>query len=440
MSYCFNPTCQQPQNQENTHICFNCGSNLLLSERYRALKIIGQGGFGKTYLAQGAVNNSLCVIKQFSLPSSSSTALRLFSDEAGQLKSLGIHEQIPTFIDYVEQQDECFIVQEFINGSNLEEELAANGAFSEAQVEELLLDILPVIDFIHDRSVIHRDIKPENIICRKSDSRFVLVDFGAAKQATTIALAKTGTTIGSAGYTAPEQVFGKAVKQSDLYSLGVTCVHLLTNMHPFDLVDSADGNWVWRDYLKQPVSTRLGQVIDKLLERGTRQRYQSAAEVWQDLYAKVPVKVAESTIQKFPRLKIAIVSLLIVGGLGTIPLITNISNHPQVATIPQEQVRKSPVRKPVTVPQQPQAVQSKNDLMLTIVDVSWGMDCLIILLGLLSSVRATTTNEDIRPGLSLLFIGLIFASLINVSSSVFALEPISTSNNSVDYFKSNSAQ
>ncbi len=296
MSYCFNPACSQPQNQVDSTLCFSCGSNLKLQDRYYANRIIGQGGFGKTYLATDTKNKNYCVIKQFSFPSSSSTALRLFSDEAGQLQSLGIHEQIPTFIDYVEQQDECFIVQEFIDGNNLEEELKANGAFSEAQVEELLLDILPIIEFVHQRGVIHRDIKPENIIHRKSDRRFVLVDFGAAKQATTTALAKTGTTIGSAGYTAPEQAFGKAVKQSDLYSLGVTCIHLLTGMHPFDLVDSSDGDWVWQDYLKRPVSQKIGKIIDKLLERGTKMRYASAAGVLKDLKVTVsPVILVEKT-------------------------------------------------------------------------------------------------------------------------------------------------
>ena len=296
MSYCFNPACSQPLNQVDNALCSSCGSNIHLQDRYYATKIIGQGGFGKTYLAVDKENSNPCVIKQFSFPSSSSTALRLFSDEAQQLQSLGVHEQIPTFIDYVEQQDECFIVQEFVDGNNLEEELTANGAFSEAQIEQLLLDILPVIEFVHKQGVIHRDIKPENIIRRKSDQRFILVDFGAAKQATTTALAKTGTTIGSAGYTAPEQAFGKAVKQSDLYSLGVTSIHLLTGMHPFDLVDSSDGNWVWRDYLKRPVSQRLSKIIDKLLERGTKMRYASAAEVLRELKTNSRLQVIESSV------------------------------------------------------------------------------------------------------------------------------------------------
>ncbi len=327
MSHCFNPTCSQPQNTDGIRLCSSCKSDLLLLDRYHATQIIGQGGFGKTYLAINKKSNSPCVIKQFSFPSSSSTALRLFSDEAGQLQSLGVHEQIPTFIDYVEQQDECFIVQEFVDGSNLEAELADSGAFTETQVEQLLLDILPVIEFIHKQGVIHRDIKPENLIHRKSDGKFVLVDFGAAKQATTTALAKTGTTIGSAGYTAPEQAFGKAVKQSDLYSLGVTSIHLLTNMHPFDLVDSSDGNWVWRDYLKQPVNQRLGKIIDKLLERGTKMRYASAAEVLQDLKAEVRKKPDKKSTLRFPFFEETVTVLVVLGLIsGAAMMINNINN------------------------------------------------------------------------------------------------------------------
>lgn len=245
MSYCFNPSCQQPQNQDGKDICSDCRSNLLLRDRYRAIRVIGQGGFGKTYLAGNETDNSSCVIKQFTFPGSSSTALRLFSEEAQQLKTLGSHPQIPSFVDYVEQENQCFIIQEFVDGNNLEEELTANGTFDEIQIEQLLTNILPVLGFIHERRVIHRDIKPENIIQRSSDAcggsrsdhrSLSIVDFGSAKRATETALAKTGTTIGSAGYAAPEQTFGKAATQSDLYSLGVTCVHLLTGMHPFDLL------------------------------------------------------------------------------------------------------------------------------------------------------------------------------------------------------------
>ncbi len=146
---------------------------------------------------------------------------------------------------------------------------------------------MPILAFIHQKQVIHRDIKPENIIRRKSDNKLFLVDFGAAKAATITALAVTGTVIGSAQYTAPEQAMGKPTFASDLYSLGVTCIHLLTNIEPFDLFDVSESDWVWRDYLKVKVSDRLGQVLDKLLQQGTKKRFKTAQEVLDALQLKV---------------------------------------------------------------------------------------------------------------------------------------------------------
>jgi WD40 repeat protein len=126
----------------------------------------------------------------------------------------------------------------------------------------------------------------------------VLVDFGAAKSVTATALMKTGTTIGSPEYIAPEQARGKAVFASDLYSLGVTCIHLLTNVSPLDLYDPHHDRWVWRRYLKAPISEKLGNVLDKLLEAGLHQRYQSAAQVFQDLQmSPVPRSVQPETAQ-----------------------------------------------------------------------------------------------------------------------------------------------
>ena len=195
---------------------------------------------------------------------------------------MGEHTNIPTLNDYFVAAAEQYLVQEFIGGDNLERELSTAGAWREKEVRQLLRDLLPIIQFVHDRLVVHRDIKPENIVRRQSDRALVLVDFGAAKVATD----KTATVIGSAAYTAPEQLKGKAVLESDLYSLGVTCIHLLTQVHPFDLYDSGENEWKWRDYLEQPVSDRLGKILDKMLEGATNKRYQSANEILQDLQTR----------------------------------------------------------------------------------------------------------------------------------------------------------
>lgn len=262
---------------------------LLLQNRYRALSLIGQGGFGRTFLAIETVNpqRSRCVIKQFfppaMSPESQARASELFRQEAVRLQELGHHPQIPTLLDYVEQDGQQFLVQEFINGRNLEQELLEEGPFSEAKIRQLLETLLPIVQFIHDRQVIHRDIKPANLIRRSSDQQLFLVDLGAAKQATSTTLAQTGTVIGSAEFTAPEQARGKAVFASDLYSLGVTCIHLLTQISPFDLFDSSDDRWIWRDYLLTPVSPCLQYVLDKLLQRALSLRYPSAQAALTDL-------------------------------------------------------------------------------------------------------------------------------------------------------------
>ncbi|MBW4660059.1 MAG: serine/threonine protein kinase [Drouetiella hepatica Uher 2000/2452] len=292
MSYCLNPVCQKPRNAEDAKFCQNCGAKLWVGDRYQALEVIGQGGFGRTFLAidkQGQKSDR-CVIKQIlprSLGLNSPGAPRigdLFQREVAQLTELGQHPQIPRLLDHLAWEDGFYLIQQYIEGQNLEQVLEKEDTWSEAQIWELLADLLPVLQFVHSRQVIHRDIKPENIVRPRSGSKLVLVDFGASKYAEKTT-ARTGTLIGSAGYVAPEQAMGKAVFASDLYSLGVTCVHLLTGIHPFDLYSVSEDAWVWRQYLTQPVTSRLRKVLDKLLQRGLSQRYQSAAEVLQNLPA-----------------------------------------------------------------------------------------------------------------------------------------------------------
>lgn len=270
---------------------------MLLGDRYRAIKPIGQGGFGKTFLAVDEYKPSLprCVIKQF-FPQNSADAEKaaeLFRREAMRLDELGQHPQIPELMAHFQQGEQQYLVQEFIDGQNLEQELVANGTFTENQIHELLWDLLSVLEFVHERQVIHRDIKPENIIRRNSitlpdgggenKGQLVLVDFGASKVITNSSLVKTGTMIGSAGYVAPEQLAGKAAPASDLYNLGVTCIYLLTQVAPFELFDVLDGKWVWRQYLQSNISEDLGRVIDQLLAPNINERYQFVGQVLKEL-------------------------------------------------------------------------------------------------------------------------------------------------------------
>ncbi|MGB7441920.1 MAG: serine/threonine-protein kinase [Coleofasciculaceae cyanobacterium] len=298
MSYCLNPNCPSPEQPTSNELCQTCGTKLLLVRRYRAIKLIGQGGFGRTFLAEDEdqPGKPRCVIKQFYPQGQNNTskAAQLFHQEAGRLEQLGKHPQIPELLAHFEQDNYQYLVQEFIDGQNLAQELIERGAFSESEIRRLLGNLLPVLQFIHKGQVIHRDLKPENIIHRRSDRKLVLVDFGAAKYATPTVLAKTGTTIGSAGYAAPEQTFGKAMFASDIYSLGVTCLHLLTQLPPFDLYDALESNFAWRHYLNEnPVSDSLAEILDKMIQSSVRRRYQSAEQVMQAL-AREKDRVSET--------------------------------------------------------------------------------------------------------------------------------------------------
>jgi WD40 repeat protein len=307
MSYCLNPACPNPQNADRTQYCLSCGAKLLLRERYRAIKPLGRGGFGRTFLAvdEDKPSKPRCAIKQF-FPQSQGTssaekAAELFNREAERLDELGKHPQIPELLAHFQQERYQYLVQEFIEGENLQQELARKGPFSENQILALLKDLLPVLQFVHDRNVIHRDIKPPNIIRRRSSppansyffsthtGELVLVDFGAAKVVE--GSFQTGTVIGSPEFVAPEQIRGQAVYASDLYSLGVTCIYLLTQISPFDLFDINQDVWVWRDFLKVKIDPKLGRILDKSIEPNLNRRYKSVAEMLRDLQPHQPASI-----------------------------------------------------------------------------------------------------------------------------------------------------
>ncbi|MEL6471249.1 MAG: VIT domain-containing protein [Cyanobacteria bacterium J06623_4] len=296
LSYCFNPDCSQPKNELAAQVCKSCGTSLLLKNRYRAVQLIGQGGFGRTFkgIDVSQPSQPYCAIKQFWVRSNcqdADKAAELFEKEAQRLAVMGTHLQIPALLDYVAEADGQYLVQEFVQGQNLAQVLAERGPWHAAQVRKLLVEILQVLQYVHGHNqVIHRDIKPENIVLRARDGVLVLVDFGASKLVSETTLEKTGTVIGSAAYTAPEQVRGKAVFASDLYSLGVTCIHLLTQVSPFELFDSGENAWAWRHFLPKPKNRsekklieQLGPVLDKMLAGATRKRYASAGEVLKEL-------------------------------------------------------------------------------------------------------------------------------------------------------------
>ncbi len=287
---CLNPGCHNPSVPEHTQFCPNCNVAIVtLKDRYRPIKSLGSGGFGKTYLAEDVDKlNTQCVIKQFAPQITGTNAFQkakeLFLQEAQQLQELGEHSQIPTLLAYFEQDNRLYLVQQFTDGANLLQELKNQGIFSELKIRALLQDLLTTLEVVHEYEVIHRDIKPENIMRRRSDGKLILIDFGASKQLQ--GTVTTGTLIGTFGYAPLEQMRdGKVYPASDLYSLGATCFDLLTGVHPGELYQEYGYEWVktWRVHLQKPVNRDLDTVLDKLLQKYYQDRYQSAQEVLQFL-------------------------------------------------------------------------------------------------------------------------------------------------------------
>ena len=300
MACCLNPHCAHPQNPDDAKFCLNCGQEIvpLFRNHYKIIKLLGQGGFGRTYLAQDVDKlDQPCVVKQLT-PHNQGTwankkSIELFKQEAQQLQQLGEHPHIPSLYAYFEQDGYLYLVQQFIQGQDLSKELHERGVWQESQIKQLLLELLPVLQFIHEKGIVHRDIKPENIMRRHLSTKsgrsgdLVLIDFGVSKQLSNkVVTVKQGTLIGSQGYGAMEQMKGgKAYPASDLFSLGATCFHLLTNTHPYQLSVEEGYSWTrnWRNHLPNTISDDLGKVIDRLLHKNLSIRYQSAQEVIQDL-------------------------------------------------------------------------------------------------------------------------------------------------------------
>ncbi|WP_372726744.1 protein kinase [Nostoc sp. TCL26-01] len=230
--------------------------------------------------------------------------IAVFEQKAGYLSELGKHPQIPALIAYFQDNQHFYLVQEWVAGANLAQVVVEEGVFQEMQIWQLLTQILPVVKFMSDRHIIHGDIKPQNIIRQfasnsANSKNFVLVDFGAAQIFTGVHQL-TANSVGSPEYTAPEQAKGQGVFASDLYSLGVTCIYLLTQISPFDLFDIANDCWVWQQYLTMKVSDKLVKILNKLVAKSLTQRFQSADEVMLAMGVNPHISIAKSPSQHSP--------------------------------------------------------------------------------------------------------------------------------------------
>ncbi len=269
----------------------------ILENRYRIVRELGHGGFGRTYLAEDINRfNESCVLKEFAPQVQGVNELRkaqeLFEREAGMLYKLQ-HPQVPRFRELIRvrngSRESLFLVQDYVEGATYYQLLKSRQRLGEAEVIQLLFQLLPVLEYIHSQGVIHRDISPDNLILRISDGLPVLIDFGAVKQIAANAQSQytqqpAGTSVGKDGYAPDEQMRqGKAFPCSDLYALAVTVLVLISGKEPKDLYDSVNATWRWRKQVS--VSPQLGAVLDRMLSYRPRDRYQSAREVMQAMPA-----------------------------------------------------------------------------------------------------------------------------------------------------------
>jgi serine/threonine protein kinase, bacterial len=291
MSYCLNPNCNSPNNAPTVSVCQACGSSLLLRDRYRSSRILGRGGFATTFLAvdEGLPGLPTCVIKQLRPVLNSAHVLEmsreLFQREAATLGKIGNHPQLPRLLDYFELGTDFYLIQEYVSGATLQQEVRRSGQFDEAMTKEVLREVLPILDYLHEQQVIHRDIKPANIIRRSIDKKLVLIDFGAVKDQVSQAAANnpenttlTAFAVGTPGFAPPEQMAMRPVYASDIYSLGITCIYLLTGKSPKDLnYSQTTGELEWQSRVK--ISAPFQRLLEKMLEVSLRDRFQNAQEI-----------------------------------------------------------------------------------------------------------------------------------------------------------------
>ncbi len=320
--YCTRPGCLRPVNQYpdlddpivlkavQQKFCTNCGMPLILVGRYLPTRLLGQGGFGTAFLGRDRYTTTLrlCVVKQFQpagnpKPAQLKLAQDLFEREAEELERLGHeHPQIPDLFAFFEltvpnvqsgKDDKFFyLVQEYIDGQTLEEELLQKGVFSESDVLEVLKQTLKILQFVHENGSIHRDIKPSNII-RHRNGRLYLIDFGAVKQVAKTTGTQGSTGVYSIGYAPPEQMAGGQIyPSSDLYALAVTCILLLTGKPSNELFDSFSNTWKWQNFAQ--TSPMLAAVLDRMLRPTPSDRFASAIEVLDALNPAPPVVSAPS--------------------------------------------------------------------------------------------------------------------------------------------------
>jgi serine/threonine-protein kinase len=304
---------REPENAGSSRAKLGPGSKV--GGRYVIQRVLGQGGFGRSYLVEDSQRfGEACVLKEF-FPRNASKrslqkALDLFKREAKTLYQIN-HPQVPKFLAGFTQEQRLFIVQEYIDGvtySHLLKERKRNGqAFSEHEVKRWLIHMLQVLEYLHGLNIVHRDISPDNVMyCRERDLP-ILIDFGLVNDAMNEILSgeveqdedapRTATVVGKFGYSPPEQIqLGQCFPCSDLYALGVTAIVMLTGRYPRELMDRNTLDWQWEQHVA--ISYSFAMLLRQLTHRQPQERFQSAQAV---LEALTPLLGAEEVSSPLPQ-------------------------------------------------------------------------------------------------------------------------------------------
>ncbi len=380
----------------------------LLNNRYQVIEVLGAGGFGETFLAEDSYMPSRrrCVIKQLkpitaNNPQTYQMIQQRFEREAATLEYLGeSSDQIPKLYAYFSENGQFYLVQEWIHGQTLTQIVKAKGLLNETAVREILLRLLSVLDYVHSKGIIHRDIKPDNIILRLADGKPFLIDFGAVKETIRSVVSSPGyptqsLVIGTPGYMPSEQAVGRPVYATDIYSLGLTAVYLLTGEHPQELqTNKQTGEILWQQ-LAPTVSPELAMILNKAIKPHAGDRYSTASKMLHALQSAThtvssippksaptaatvslsPVAAAQKQNQPLPPTQIKhngnwrkpawIVGGLVAGGLIGAVAIANISHQPQqeepIATSATPETTQEPIATNPTSSESPAPTSEPTD-------------------------------------------------------------------------------
>ncbi|MEH1901124.1 MAG: protein kinase [Nostoc sp.] len=347
----------------------------ILRNRYKIIKLLGSGSFGITYLAEDLdlPDHPLCVVKnlrQRQSPEELQIFINFFNKEAKALYRLGReYTQIPQLFAHFEEEGEFYLVQEYIDGHDLSQEIFSGNKLSEANVTQLLKEILEVLTIIHNQNIIHRDIKAQNLMRRNSDGKIVLIDFGSVKEISKLTVnpqevTNVSVVIGTSGYMPNEQLNGYPKLSSDVYAVGMLGIYALTGIRPQELPKNPDTfEIIWRD--RASVSPFLANVLDKMIRSNFKERYQTAGEALQALTAasseSIQVTPPPSSISPPSHFFIANQRLLIGAGVlvsllfGIGLLFINFSRQPttNLTRIPNSGQPIPNSEQPTLVPKQP---------------------------------------------------------------------------------------